>query len=214
MDRILGSEPKGWRFDSSRRRHIYEKNNVANFLFEVETLTRLQRTGWQVLGGDNKESIAEHSFMVTVISFILATKLSVDLEKVLLMALFHDAAEARTGDVYKLADKYVKVDVSSATKDAFVEIPETRRIILLIKEYEEEKTMEAKIVHDADTLALCLELKQLMENGNIAAREWFEANINSLKLKKSVELARSIKSTNSQGWWKKEREELHKQMGK
>lgn len=152
--------------------------------------------------------------MVTVISFVLASQTSADLEKVLLMALFHDASEARTGDVYKLADKYVKVDVAKATKDAFMGIPETRRIILLIKEYEEEKTLEAKIVHDADTLALCLELKQLMENGNIAAREWFEANIGSLRLKESMEIARKIKNTSSQDWWKKERADLHKLMNK
>lgn len=189
-----------------------KKNNLANFLFEIETLTRLKRTGWQILGGGNEESIADHSYMVSVISFILATQISCDMEKVLVMALFHDASEVRTGDIYKLADKYVKADVSSAAKDAYVDIPETRKLILISKEYEEEKTTEAKIVHDADTLALCLELKQMIENGNMAAREWFIANIESLKLKESIDLAKNIKSTSSQGWWEKEREELHKLM--
>lgn len=187
-----------------------KKNNLANFLFELETLTRLQRTGWQILGGANKETIAEHSYMVAVISFILATQITADLEKILLMALFHDASEARTGDVYKLADKYVKADVISATRDAFAEIPQTRKIILLVKEYEEEKTSEAKIVHDADTLALMIELKQLMENGNVNAKEWFLGNFDALRLDASKKLANQLKSASSQDWWKKERAKIHK----
>lgn len=187
-----------------------KKNNLANFLFEAATLKRLQRTGWQILGGGNKESIAEHSFMVAVIGYILATELKADIQKVLTMGLFHDFSEARTGDVYKLADLYVQVETMEAVKNVFSDLSNSGKMISLIQEYEEEKTIEAKIVHDADTLALCIELKQLIECGNLHAREWFEANLDALRLDESKDLLNQIKNTDSQDWWKKEREKIHK----
>lgn len=185
------------------------KKNIVNFLFEAATLKRLQRTGWQILG-ENKESIAEHSFMVAVISFLLSQDLQADTEKVLLIALFHDFAEGRTGDIYKLSDLYVKADVMKATKDAFVNLGNYSKMVRLFEEYEEEKTLESQIVHDADTLSLMIELKQLMEKGNIHAGEWLDANMDRLQLSESKKLGKMIKSGNSQDWWKKERGVIHK----
>lgn len=184
-------------------------SNLINFLFEASTLKRLKRTGWQILG-ENEESIAEHTYMVTVVSYVLAIELKANIEKVLLIALFHDFEEARTGDIYRLADKYVKIAKAKAVQDAFGNLPESSKIIKLTSEYEQRKTLEAKIVKDADTLALCIELKQLIEKGNIHAREWLEHNINQLILDKSREIGNKIKKTDSQEWWKKEREFLHK----
>jgi putative hydrolase of HD superfamily len=191
-----------------------KNKNLADFLFEATTLKRLQRTGWQILGGGNKESVADHSYMVAVISLILAEELKAKKEKVLEMALFHDFSETRTGDVYKLADLYVKTDEIKAAKDSFSNLPSSSKIVGLIKEYDEGKTLEARIVHDADNLALILELKHLMENGNTNAGEWFEANKDRLKLKESKELFEEIKKSNSQNWWKKERQIIHKRYKK
>ena len=190
-----------------------KSNNFINFLFEAATLKRLKRTGWQILGV-NEESVAEHSFMVAVISYILANQLKADEKKVLLMALFHDLSETRTGDIYKLADLYVKTDDNKAIKDILNGLPNSKGLIKTINEYEKEETQESKIVHDADTLALCIELKQLMENGNVHAEEWFEANIESLRLDISRQLANQLKKSDSQDWWKKEREILHKRMNR
>lgn len=186
------------------------KNKLIDFIFEAATLKRLQRTGWQILGGGNRESIAEHSFMVAVISLMLAQEVKADTQKVLIMGLFHDLAEARIGDIYKLADLYVRADENKAIKDAFSGLGESDELIEILDEYEEEKTMEAKIVHDADTLALMLELKQLMENGNINAQEWFLGNFDALRLDVSKKLANQLKTANSQDWWKKERIKIHK----
>ena len=116
-------------------------SSIVNFLFEAAALKRLQRTGWQILG-DNQESIAEHTFMVCVISFVLAVKLKADLEKVLIIALFHDFEEARTGDVYKLADLYTQVDKKKAITDAFSKLPQSAKISKLIAEYEHKKTLD------------------------------------------------------------------------
>lgn len=190
-----------------------KKNNIVNFLFEAATLKRLQRTGWQILG-ENQESIAEHSFMVCVISYILAGKLKANSGKVVKMALFHDFSETRVGDIYKLADLYVKADVIKAAQDSFSNMGVNNELLSLFKEYEEEKTLEAKIVHDADTLSLCLELKLLIEHGNLHAKEWLAANVKALHLAEAKSLVLEIKNTDSQGWWKMERAKIHKSFRK
>ncbi len=195
------------------KKKIAKIKSLIDFLFEASVLKRLERTGWQILGA-NKESVAEHSFMVVIIAYILAKELDVNLEKILLMALFHDFSENRTGDVYKLADLYVQVDEKKAINDAFSSLNFGDDIIRLIAEYHKGKTIEAKIVHDADSLALCLELKQLIEQGNTNAKEWFDANLERLKLKCAQKIGQEVKSTNSQNWWKKERKIIHKSYNK
>ncbi|KKS96340.1 MAG: hypothetical protein UV73_C0011G0012 [Candidatus Gottesmanbacteria bacterium GW2011_GWA2_43_14] len=190
------------------------KTNDIDFIFEAASLKRLERTGWQILGGGNRESIAGHSFMVAVIAYVLAVRSRADTEKVLLMSLFHDFEESRTGDVYKLADLYTRSDKDKAIRAAFSNMPESGKITGILTEYHQSKSPEAKLVKDADTLALCIELKVLMENGNQNAGEWLKANLEILKIKQARELGKSLLKANSQDWWKKQRQVLHKLMAK
>jgi len=72
---------------------------IANLLFEVRILKDLVRSGYAFLGS-GKESVAEHSFMTAFICFVLAKMdPGVDGAKLVAMALVHDLAEARTGDL-------------------------------------------------------------------------------------------------------------------
>lgn len=205
MKKVQSSQPK----TDQPRAEKFKVQSSVNFLFEASTLKRLQRTGWQILG-ENRESIAEHSYMVCVISFILASEAKVDMEKVLLISLFHDFIESRIGDIYKLADLYMRADVMKAAKDSFSNLTESGKMIRLFVDYEEEKTLESLIVHDADTLSLIIELKQMMERGNSNAKVWLDANLERLKLDQSKRIGKMIKSGNSQDWWKNERKKLHK----
>lgn len=185
------------------------RNSSVHFLFEALTLTRLKRTGWQILGAGN-ESIADHTFMVCMISLVLCGKEHADRDKVLLMALFHDFSETRTGDIYKLSDLYVQGDSSRAFSDAIGNFRSSKEIISLMKKYEKRQSMESQIVHDADVLALCIYLKTLIEKGNTNAKEWLEGNKKRLFLQSAKDLYRDIIATSSQEWWKKEREKIHK----
>jgi putative hydrolases of HD superfamily len=83
---------------SSRAERILET------MFGLDPLADLPRTGWLMRGVRPCESIAEHSFGVALLAMLLvdavrAEGAAVDGERVLRMALVHDAAEARTGDV-------------------------------------------------------------------------------------------------------------------
>jgi hypothetical protein len=83
---------------------------IVEFLFEVGMLKKTPRTGYQFLGSGG-ESVADHSFRTAVIGYALASQEpDADRNKVVLMCLFHDFPEARTGDHNYVNKKYVKTD--------------------------------------------------------------------------------------------------------
>src|SRR4030095_13117790 len=98
-------------------------------LIKLQRLKRLDRTGWTLRGLPNgTESVAAHSFGVGVTAMILtdeirARGLSVDVERVLRMALLHDWSENRVGDMPRTASNYF--DAEARKNDemrAFVDI--------------------------------------------------------------------------------------------
>ena len=101
---------------------------LTNLVFEAAVVKRMQRTGWQILG-DNEEGVGEHTFMTCVIAYFLAKQLNpskdsgqvqqINMEKVLVMAVFHDFHEARTGDLDKIASFYMTRDQDKANRDIF-----------------------------------------------------------------------------------------------
>ena len=80
---------------------------IADFLFEVGFLHKTPRTGYRFLGSGS-ESVSEHSFRSTVIGYVLC-KMRPDSDplKLILMCLFHDVTEARTGDQNYVYKQYV-----------------------------------------------------------------------------------------------------------
>src|SRR3972149_11157742 len=95
-----------------------KKQDITNLVFEAAVVKRMLRTGWQILG-DNQEGVGEHGFMTCVIAYFLAKELNANMEKVLIMAVFHDFHEARTGDLDKIATFYMTRDQDKANRDIF-----------------------------------------------------------------------------------------------
>ena len=186
-------------------------NNIVNLIFEAAVVKRLKRTGWQILG-DNEETVGEHSFMTAVISLFLAKEIKkvkpINVEKVLIMSILHDFHEARTGDVDKIATLYIKRDEAKANRDIFQSVDPG--IIVMLEEYEQKGSLEAKIVFEANVIALLVELKQLEEKGNTHVREWLDGNMIRLRLPESKQLAQTIITTDSHDWWKEIRKQLHR----
>src|SRR6185295_1299858 len=98
-------------------------------LIELQRLKRLERTGWTLRGLPNgTESVASHSFGVAVTAMMLADEvkargLEVDSERVLRMALVHDWAETRVGDMPKTATGYFGAEArKNAETLAFADI--------------------------------------------------------------------------------------------
>ncbi len=174
---------------------------VAHFFFEMGMLKRTARSGFQFLGS-GKESVADHSFRVAVIGFALA-RLSghEDPYRVVCLCLFHDMAEARTGDMNYVNKQYVTVHEDKAVRDLTECLSFGEELRSFIEEYREGKTQAARLAHDADQLDLLLELKQQQDLGNAYATQWIRYALERLQTPIGREAARVVLETDSAAWW-------------
>jgi len=144
-------------------------------LYEVGCLRFLQRNWRQFLNADFSNE-TEHSYRVAWIAMTLAAQEKVkDLGKVVRMALVHDVGESRSGDVHYISRLYTKRDEEMAIEDVFSDTSLEKDMLALWKEYEERKTIEAKIVKDADNLDVEFELKEQEAKGEQIRKYWGDA---------------------------------------
>ena len=95
------------RADASRAAQPDPSTSAARILetmLGLDPLADLPRTGWLLRGVRPCESIADHSFGVAFLAMLLVDAIraeggTIDGERTLRMALVHDAAEAKTGDL-------------------------------------------------------------------------------------------------------------------
>lgn len=190
--------------------------NITNLVFEAAAVKRMKRTGWMLLG-DNEEGVGEHSFMTAVIAYFLARELQrtdkkIHMETILIMSVFHDFHEARTGDLDKIAKFYLTRDQDKANRHIFKEID--AELLKLLDTYEAKETTESRIVYEANVIAFAVELKLLIEKGNVHAREWLDANTKRLRIPEAIALANSLASTSSQDWWIGLKKSIHEEFAR
>ena len=174
--------------------------SYADFLFEVGMLRKTPRSGYQFLGS-GQESVAEHSYRTTVIGYTLAKFTGADASKTVLMCLFHDLHEARTGDFNYVNRLYNKSDVQRALKDALNGTGFEEELMALHEELENVDTSEAALAQDADQLDLILSLKEEKDLGNPYAVKWLECSVERLRTKAGKDLADVILHTDHTDWW-------------
>jgi putative hydrolase of HD superfamily len=174
---------------------------MIEFLFEVGMLKQTPRTGYQFLGS-GEESVAEHSFRTAVIGYTLATmEPAADRIRVILMCLFHDLHEARTGDHNYVNKRYVAVDEKKAASHMTRGLPFGREMSDLLDEFNTNDSLEARLARDADQLDLIFELKQQLDTGNPQARDWLFFALKRLDTGFAKQMAQKMLSTNATDWW-------------
>jgi putative hydrolase of HD superfamily len=174
---------------------------IVEFLFEIGMLKKSPRTGYQFLG-TGKESVADHSFRTTVIGYVLASKEpAADLKKVVLMCLFHDFPEARTGDHNYVNKKYIKADEERALRDQVRDLDFGAEVISLAQEFNEDLSLEAQLARDADQIDLILELKEQLDFGNPNARDWLDFAVERILTETAKGMVKEILETDSASWW-------------
>jgi len=174
---------------------------ITNLLFEARVLKDIVRSGYAFLG-TGRETIAEHSFMTAFICFAIAKlEPEVNLEKVLSMAIVHDLAEARTGDLNYVEKKYTRADEKKAISHLIKGISFGNDIKTLIQEFNLGETREAKLANDADQLSFLLELKKLKDTGSKGPGKWLPTIIKRLKTDSGRKMAESIMETGWDEWW-------------
>jgi len=177
--------------------------NIANLLFEAKMLKEIPRSGYHFLGA-GKESVAEHSFMITFIAYAIAEmEPAADRLKLVTMCLVHDLPEARTGDLNYVQKKYVTSHERRAVEDSMRDIPFGSSIAELIREFNEGKTLEARLANDADQIAFILDLKALSDIGHRPPRKWLPIVLARVQTETGKQLCENIMQTAWDNWWMK-----------
>ena len=149
---------------------------VLDFIEEIGVLKNLPRTGWRFRGIKDAESIADHCYRVSLLSMILADVLTeqevpLDVEKVMRLALLHEVAEARIGDLPFPALKYISEGVKTTGERAAVESmfehfgPLQQKYMQLWEEFEKGTSIEGKLVRAADKLELMIQVLEYEKIG-------------------------------------------------
>ena len=174
---------------------------IANLFFEVRILKDLVRSGYAFLG-TGKESVAEHCFITAFICFAMAKMdPALDLVKLVTMALVHDLAEARTGDLNYVEKQYSTPDESLALSRLVNGLSFGPDIQSLIKEFNSGETAEAMLANDADQISFILELKKIADTGAKGPEKWLPVVLNRLKTDIGRQIAANIMETGWDEWW-------------
>ena len=149
---------------------------LIDFFHEIGGLKDLKRTGWLMRKVSNPESVADHSFRTAIFALILAPRLKLNTEKCLKMALLHDIAEVRIGDIPGRAkeedqvvrDKHKQAMEKKAMQQLMAEIDDEKQsdeLFTLWLELEESITPEAKFVKQLDKLELAFQTYEYEKAG-------------------------------------------------
>jgi putative hydrolases of HD superfamily len=120
------------------------------------------RSGYFLRGISDCESISEHTFHVASLVWLLAaSEPSVDRARAVEIALVHDLAELRLGDIPRTARTYLPADVKhAAERKAAADIlaPADPDALARYDEYESGESVESRFVKACDKLQLMLKV--------------------------------------------------------
>lgn len=131
--------------------------------YEALALKDEARVGWVQHGVQGAESVAAHAWGTAYLCLLFSEAAGVDQGKALAIAVLHDLAEARTGDVAARLDpldrQVSESDKARRERDAMDELlpPPLERLRELWLGYEERSSPEALFVRDMNLLDMCLQ---------------------------------------------------------
>ncbi len=136
--------------------------SLLDLLVELQTLDRVPRSGYFLRGISDCESVAEHTFHLAILVWLLAGQESaLDRGHAVELALMHDLAELRIGDLPRTATTYLPAEVKHAAERraaADILAPADPKAIALYEEYEAGETAEARFVRACDKLQLMIKV--------------------------------------------------------
>ncbi len=156
-----------------------EDSRMKKTAEDLLRLKRTLRTGWDYYGYGPPETVAAHSFGVAVLTLLLGRALrargvSLNLERALVMALIHEAGEARIGDLHLEARRWIGPEtVEAGERRAAAEVLQEGDLIALYREFEAAESLEARLVRAADKLELLLEARERARSPHEVVRTIF-----------------------------------------
>ncbi len=151
---------------------------LLDLLLEIQMLDRVPRMGYALRGVVDGESVTEHSWHVLFLVWSLAPRVpEVDPHRAVEMALIHDLAELRVGDLPRTASRYFPAGAKRAAETAAMAelaAPLPERAQELFADYEQGTSPEAKLVKACDKLQLMLKVAVYQHWGAGGLGEFWE----------------------------------------
>jgi putative hydrolase of HD superfamily len=136
-----------------------DNQSILWFLSLAEKLKCNLRHSWTSSG--RRESVAEHSWRLCIFSWLFRSHFpELDMNKVLLMCLFHDIGEAVTGDIPSFQKTNKHEDAETEAIDSILNMldPAMRNeLSVLFKEMQEQNTKEARLFKALDKMEAVLQ---------------------------------------------------------
>ncbi len=151
---------------------------LLDVFLEAQTLDRIPRSGYVLRGVADPESVTEHSWHVLFLVWTLGARIEgIDLFRAVEIALVHDLAELRIGDLPRTSSHYFpegakKTAESAAMADILAPLP--ARALALYEEYQQGTSPEARLVKACDKLQLMLKVAVYERWGTGALAEFWD----------------------------------------
>jgi putative hydrolase of HD superfamily len=168
-----------------------DKEKFLDFICKIYKLKDLKRTGWVIAKVKKPESIAAHSFGVSLLALIFARRMELNIEKCLKMALIHDINEIYTKDIALWPED--RGTDKEIVKEK-IEEKAMRKVLSLLpnsikkdwekiwKELKPRKTREAKLIRDLDKLDMVIQALIYKKRTRRSLSDWIRDADNLIKL--------------------------------
>ncbi len=175
------------------------------FLGAMEKIKHIKRSGWVERGVKNAESTADHIFMMALMCMTLPAE-GIDRAKAIKMALVHDIAEAKVGDIitteaWQGGGHMPKAEKEKKEREGMKELLSTlpketaKEIRELWEEFMEHKTPEAVFVSDIDIAERMIQAYRYHKAGNFEKPLegfWDDNAMSNIKSEKIKTLVKNI----------------------
>ncbi len=167
---------------------------IEDFFKITTNLKKISRKGWETkLGITNPESVADHSYSMSVIAMILADMQKLDTLKVIKMGLLHDLAESIVGDYTpEEISKNEKIELENKAMIKILNnLPQnlSKNYLSIWEEYQDKKTKEAIFLHEIDKFEMAIQALQYYNEGvtKEKLKPFFDAAKNGINSKEIKE---------------------------
>jgi putative hydrolase of HD superfamily len=153
-------------------------DHLLDLLLELQILDRVPRSGYFLRGVTEAESVTEHCWHVLFLVWVLGRRVDeVDTQRAMEIALVHDLAELRVGDLPRTASRYFpegakKTAEMAAMGEILAPLPDSA--LELYAEYEAGETPEARLVKACDKLQLMIKVNVYESWGSAGLREFWD----------------------------------------
>ena len=172
---------------------------LFEFFYTMSELKKIQRRGWkEKVGIDKPESVADHSYVTTLMTMIFSDIQNLNAEKAVKMALLHDLVESITGDFTpnEITKENKRTIENEVMEEILLKLPSdiANQYGGIWKEFQDCKTNESVLVHDVDRLEMAIQASKYISEGHPKEKlkEFVESAKKEVKSKEILEILDTI----------------------